>query len=148
EARAASALNHPNIITIYEIGEVDGSQFIAMELVRGRTLRADIGNPVRGEFIRQVGTQIAEGLAVAHAAGIVHRDIKPENLMLRDDGYVKVLDFGLALLSAGKKADSTTETTLTDGALSGLPGTIRYMSPEQLRSESIAGPTDIFSLGI
>src|SRR5437867_4701783 len=106
EARAASALNHPNIVTIYEIGETEAGRFIAMELIRGKTLRAIAEQPVQVDSIREIGGQIAEALAVAHASGIVHRDIKPENIMLRDDGYVKVLDFGLALLNSSNKLDS------------------------------------------
>ncbi len=99
EARTASALNHPNIVTIYEIGEHDGEHYIAMELVDGNTLRELLASgPVPPRKLLDLGKQIAEGLAKAHAAGIVHRDLKPENLMLSRDGYVKILDFGLAKL--------------------------------------------------
>jgi serine/threonine protein kinase len=101
EARAASALNHPNILTVYEIGEVDGKNYIATELIDGMTLREHMA---RGALtlnsVLSIGVQVAEALAAAHHAGIIHRDIKPENIMLRRDGYVKVLDFGLAKLSA------------------------------------------------
>src|SRR5215471_21716174 len=99
EAKAASALNHPNIITIYEIGEAEAARFIAMELVEGRTLREMIRESLSPEELAATGGQIAKALAVAHAAGITHRDIKPENIMVRDDGYAKVLDFGLARLA-------------------------------------------------
>src|SRR5215831_6105788 len=98
EARTASALNHPNVVTIYEIGESERVRFIAMELVEGETLRTLVGRSPTPERVAVIGTQAARALKVAHAAGIVHRDIKPENVMLRQDGYIKVLDFGLARL--------------------------------------------------
>src|SRR5271169_6783780 len=99
EARAASALNHPNIVTIHEIGETGPNRYIVMELIAGWTLRKIIGQGVDLETLARIGEQVAKALAVAHAAGIVHRDIKPDNIMVRDDGYVKVLDFGLARLA-------------------------------------------------
>src|SRR5499425_943985 len=99
EARAASALNHPNICTIHDFGQHEGRPFIVMELIEGRTLRAMINQRLSVESLSRVGEQIAKALRVAHAAGIIHRDIKPENIMVRPDGYVKVLDFGLAKLS-------------------------------------------------
>ena len=102
EARAVSALNHPNIVTIYEIGEADVGRFIVLEFVKGRTLRRLIGGPQGLHSVVPVGRQIASALGVAHDAGIVHRDVKPENIMVRDDGYAKVLDFGLARLSANE----------------------------------------------
>src|SRR5712691_7338159 len=98
EARATSALNHPNIVTIYELGEVEAGRFIVMELVEGRTLRALIEEGSSIDALAQLGSQMAKALGAAHAAGITHRDIKPENIMVRNDGYVKVLDFGLARL--------------------------------------------------
>ena len=110
EARAASALNHPNIVTIYDIGEDEAGRFIAMEFVAGSTLRALARERVLVESLVSWGGQIAQALAVAHAAGIVHRDIKPENIMVRDDGYVKVLDFGLARLVATHEDDSNVST--------------------------------------
>src|SRR5215213_3170401 len=145
EARAASALNHPNIITIYAIGEAESCHFIAMELVRGRTLRqlAKDRAPVR--TVAQVGAQAARALAVAHEAGIVHRDIKPENVMVRDDGYVKVLDFGIAQLSQTNGADSD-DSRLTRPGM--VVGTMRYMSPEQATAGEVTPASDIFSLGI
>src|SRR6202162_4412909 len=101
EARSASALNHPNILTVYDIGESDGAVYIAMELVEGRTLRELVatGEPLPTKKLLDYAVQIAEGLAKAHAAGIVHRDLKPENLMVSKDGFVKILDFGLAKLT-------------------------------------------------
>jgi serine/threonine protein kinase len=107
EARAASALNHPHIVTIFEAGQVDGTHFIVMELVRGRTFRALIGQPAGVDILRDLGSQVAKALAAAPAAGIVHRDMKPENIMVRDDGYVKVLDFGVARLMPLGSEDST-----------------------------------------
>ena len=148
EARAASALNHPNIVTIYAIGEADGHHFIAMELVRGRTLRQLGRDGVAGASGRaDVGSQAARALAVAHEAGIVHRDIKPENVMVRDDGYVKVLDFGIAQL-ARTESDRAREddTRLTRPGM--VVGTMRYMSPEQATADEITPASDIFSLGI
>jgi predicted ATPase/predicted Ser/Thr protein kinase len=147
EARAASALNHPNIITIHEIGEAEAGRFIVMEYVQGRTLRALINDQPSIELILTWGIQIAKALGVAHAAGIIHRDIKPENLMVRDDGYVKVLDFGLARLAPNHltEADADTQTGSMPGA---LVGTMLYMSPEQARGEQAGVASDIFSLGI
>jgi predicted ATPase/predicted Ser/Thr protein kinase len=147
EARAASALNHPNIITIHEIGEADAGRFIVMEYVQGRTLRALINEQPPLESIATWGIQIAKALSVAHAAGIIHRDIKPENLMVRDDGYVKVLDFGLARLAPQNltEAEADTHTGSVPGA---LVGTMLYMSPEQARGEQAGISSDVFSLGI
>lgn len=144
EARMASALNHPQICTIYDIGEDRGRPYIAMELIEGQTLQALGKQPVSlslDQLVR-VGSQVAQALAAAHAAGIVHRDIKPENVMVRADGYVKVLDFGLArpVLTGAQDHQLT-----TPGA---LVGTVRYMSPEQARGEVVGGPSDIFSLGV
>src|SRR5262249_46744705 len=109
EARSASALNHPNILTIYDISEADGSLYIAMELVEGRTLRELLaaGDPLPTRKLLDVAVQTAEGLAKAHAAGIVHRDLKPENLMVTRDGYVKILDFGLAKLTEPVSQDAS-----------------------------------------
>src|SRR2546425_12196222 len=138
EARSASALNHPNIITIYEIGRAEQVSFIAMELVEGKTLRelcAAKPLPVRRAI--GIAAQVAEGLAKAHGAGIVHRDLKPENVMVSRDGFVKVLDFGLAKLAAGDDdsgaAAPTASVTHTDAVL----GTVGYMSPEQARGEPV-----------
>ncbi len=156
EARAASALNHPNIVTIFEIGEVEGIHFIATEYIDGQTLRGRmVGAPVKLSEALDVAMQVASALAAAHEAGIVHRDIKPENIMLRRDGYIKVLDFGLAKLIAPPAAGQTTvidskastkEQIKTDPGR--LMGTARYMSPEQIRGQKVDCRSDIFSLGV
>jgi adenylate cyclase len=143
EARAASALNHPNIITIYEIEEWEGSNYIAMEYIEGQTLGAlaeKQGDPLA---LLPIFRQVAEAISVAHAAGIVHRDIKPDNVMLRPDGYVKVLDFGLARLA--RASEGLSETATRPGL---LIGTARYMSPEQARGDTVDAPSDIFSMGV
>lgn len=149
EARAASALNHPNIVTIYEIGQIDGAYFIATELVEGQTLRDFM--PLARTRMKEalnVVTQVADALSAAHAAGIVHRDVKPENIMLRPDGYVKVVDFGLAKLTEPSPAHDTahegTERTDTGAVM----GTVAYMSPEQALGQGVDHRTDIFSLGV
>jgi tetratricopeptide (TPR) repeat protein len=149
EVHAVSALNHPNIVTVYDVGEAEAGRFIVMELVAGRTLRAvaGAGGPFSLDSLIDLAGQIAKALAVAHAAGIVHRDIKPENIMVRDDGLVKVLDFGLARLVTGGVARAGGETAL-DTRSGMLLGTMHYMSPEQVRAESVSSATDIFSLGI
>ena len=154
EARAASSLNHPNIITIHEIGETSGLPFIVMEFVDGETLRLVIaGGRLTVRRSLDLGAQVAEGLAKAHAAGIVHRDLKPENIMVTPDGFVKILDFGLAKLRPmGREASSEAET-VTDAQL--LPntdrytilGTVGYMSPEQAAGRSVDFRSDQFSLG-
>lgn len=150
EAQAASALNHPNILTIHQLGSVDGSQFIAAEFVEGETLRDLISK--RSLSLREVvdvAIQIAGALAAAHKAGIVHRDLKPENIMLRPDGYVKVLDFGLAKLAEQFDLPPGTQLPGDVNVSSTLVmGTLRYMSPEQARGESVDARSDIFSLGV
>jgi predicted ATPase len=146
EARATSALNHPNIVTIHELGEVEAGRFIVMELVDGRTLRALIEGSLPLDALPKLGSQMAKALGAAHAAGITHRDIKPENIMVREDGYVKVLDFGLArLVPAGMDNEAATLQYTQPGM---LLGSTRYMSPEQARGESVGAPSDIFSLGV
>ena len=144
EARAASALNHPNIITIFAIDEVDGTQFIATEFIDGATLRQRLSDSemVAHEAL-DITIQIANALAEAHAAGIIHRDIKPENVMLRKDGIVKVLDFGLAKLNASFEGVQSFQTEA--GKVMGTP---RYMSPEQIRGQAVDVRSDIFSLGV
>jgi serine/threonine protein kinase len=152
EARAASALNHPNIITIYEIGQFNQQYFIATEFIEGETLRHRLKHKKLGLYdALDVSVQAASALAAAHSAGIVHRDIKPENIMLRPDGYVKVLDFGLAKLTeqqflAVEGEGPTAE--IVDTAPGMLMGTVNYMSPEQARGVAIDARSDIFSLGI
>jgi predicted ATPase len=146
EARATSALNHPNIVTIYELDQIEDERFIVMELIEGRTLRVLIDEPMTFDAIAQLGSQMAKALAAAHAAGITHRDIKPENIMVRDDGYVKVLDFGLArLVPGGTDAEAATLQYTQPGS---LLGSANYMSPEQARGETVSHPSDIFSLGM
>ncbi len=152
EAKAASALNHPNILTVYEIGCEDSVHFIATEFIDGLTLRASRkrGQMKVGEALH-VATQIASALAAAHEAGIVHRDIKPENVMLRRDGIAKVLDFGVAKLTSHQNASTDTEAP-TKALLKTEPGTIvgtlYYMSPEQARGLEVDVRTDIWSLGV
>src|SRR5271170_8144260 len=153
EARAASALNHPGICTIYDIGEQDGRAFIAMEFIDGETLRSHIhGKALPLEEILKLGIQIAEALDAAHAEGIIHRDIKPSNIFVTKRGRAKVLDFGLAKLVpkgvATADADSAaapSDSTSVVGIISGTPS---YMSPEQVRGDDLDARTDIFSLGL
>jgi predicted ATPase/predicted Ser/Thr protein kinase len=147
EARAASALNHPNIITVYDIGEDEAGRFIVMEYIEGRTLRALVKETITLKSLADIARQISKALAVAHAAGIIHRDIKPENVMVRDDGYVKVLDFGLARLASPPSNMSSVETAFVTRPGAVL-GTAAYMSPEQARAEAVGVATDLFSLGI
>ena len=138
EARAASALNHPNIVTIHEIGEAETGRYFVMEWIDGVTLRDWTRQPRPLDAVLSIAQQVARALGAAHAAGIVHRDIKPENIMVRPDGYVKVLDFGLAQQMAGEAAE-TLAATLPGTIL----GTLRYMSPEQSRGESAYAASDI-----
>jgi serine/threonine-protein kinase len=152
EARAASGLNHPNIITIYDIGEETGTHYIAMEFVEGYTVRQHLAvrNLTTNEAL-DIAIQAAGALEAAHQAGIVHRDIKPENIMIRPDGYVKVLDFGLAKLSESESPDSSGRTArreAVDTEPGMVMGTARYMSPEQARGKRLDGRTDVFSLGV
>ncbi|MGK2963134.1 MAG: serine/threonine-protein kinase, partial [Gemmatimonadaceae bacterium] len=146
EAKAASALNHPNIVTVYEVGESPLGHFIAMELIEGRTLRDLRLESPSIPSIARMGAQAARALAVAHEAGIIHRDIKPENLMLRDDGYLKVLDFGIAQLGQRDLSDPETESRITQPGM--VVGTMRYMSPEQATGKVVTPASDMFSLGI
>ncbi len=161
EAKTVSALNHPNILTIHEIGAQNGTHFITTEFIAGQTLRDRLQQPLSQSEAMEIASQIAHALAAAHEANIIHRDIKPENIMLRRDGLVKVLDFGLAKLTEERRGDTATprrgedESTL---ALSPAPshtteagtvmGTASYMSPEQARGEKVDARTDIFSLGV
>jgi serine/threonine protein kinase/formylglycine-generating enzyme required for sulfatase activity len=148
EAKAASALNHPNIITIHEIGTSDNLHFIATEFIAGETLRQRLADgKLKLNDALDIAIQIASALAAAHEAGILHRDIKPENVMLRKDGYVKVLDFGLAKLTEAVANDATTITTLTTEP-GRVMGTVAYMSPEQLRAQTVDTRADVWSLGV
>src|SRR5262245_60594462 len=148
EARAVSALNHPNIITVYEVAEIEGRRFIVTEYVEGETLRQRMESAphrrIRLSEALEIAAQAAAALAAAHEAGITHRDIKPENVMSRDDGLVKVLDFGLAKLSGSQQA--AVESLNTRSGM--VMGTASYMSPEQARGEKVDHRTDIFSLGV
>ncbi len=154
EARAASALNHPNILTIHEIGEEAGHKFIATEFIEGETLRERLRSGLDIDDALEVAIQVASALVAAHRATIVHRDIKPENIMIRnDDGLVKVLDFGLAKIRqdqrGGVASDSAVTTALVANTTPGVVmGTVAYMSPEQARGETVDERTDIWSLGV
>jgi eukaryotic-like serine/threonine-protein kinase len=151
EAKAASALNHPNIIVIHEIGELDRLHFIVTEFVEGRTLRQQISGLQKLPTVLDIVIQVAGALSAAHAAGIVHRDVKPENIMLRSDGYVKVLDFGLAKLTEPTPSTLDTEAPTiarVDTETGTVMGTARYMSPEQARGLKVDARSDVFSLGV
>ena len=152
EARAASALNHPNILTIHEVGDHDGSRFLVSEFVEGESVRQRLerGSLTLREIL-DIGIQTASALSAAHAASIVHRDIKPDNLMLRPDGYVKVLDFGVATFArpaAGSSDAMMTMAASVETSPGTIIGTIAYMSPEQARGLAVDGRSDCYSLGV
>ena len=150
EARAASALNHPNIVIIHEIGETPaGEQFIVQEFIEGTTLRARLDRPMPVEQVIEVSRQIARALGAAHAVGIVHRDVKPENIMIRADGFAKVLDFGLARVTAIETdTDSVATQTNLETAAGVLLGTPAYLSPEQASGRAAGAEADVFALGV
>jgi serine/threonine protein kinase len=151
EARTVSALNHPSIVTIYEIGQFNDRQYIATELIEGCTLRDRMAERLTLQEVLDVAIQVGSALTAAHRAGVVHRDIKPENIMLRPDGYLKVLDFGLAKLTDDERSVATIEKTGAkkfSTAAGIVLGTAGYMSPEQCRGQRVDARTDIFSLGV
>src|SRR6202042_425376 len=148
EARSASALNHPNIVTIYELGKQGSIHYIAMEMIEGKTLRELLVSgllPIRKTI--EIAAQVAEGLTKAHEAGISHRDLKPENLMVSHDGFVKILDFGLARL-ASPTGDGSDMCTTSETAPGLILGTVGYMSPEQASGGQLDFRSDQFSLGL
>ena len=148
EAKAASSLNHPNIVGVLDVGKEDSVSYVAMELIEGKTLAELLTpGPLSIKKVLDLAIQIADGLAAAHEAGIVHRDLKPANIMVTSDGFAKILDFGLARTSAIEPSGSSVETELPPTLTGEIVGTAGYMSPEQARGEPVRFPTDQFSFG-
>ena len=152
EAQSASALNHPNIITIHEIGEIDGTNYIATEFIEGVTLNKYLkGKDIKLGSVLDIAIQVASALDEAHSAGIVHRDIKPDNVMVRENGLAKILDFGIAKLTEKQtpKVESEDATAIQVNTTPGMIiGTANYMSPEQAKGKEVDKRTDIFSFGV
>jgi serine/threonine protein kinase len=148
EAQATAALNHPNIVSIFHVGQYDGSPYIVTELLQGETLRDRLRKgPMRLREVLDFGVELARGLAAAHDAGIVHRDLKPENIWITKDGRLKILDFGLAKLDLDKSSDGTTVTLRQNTDAGHVLGTVGYMSPEQVRGLRADARSDIFAAG-
>src|SRR5579871_904097 len=150
EAQMASALNHPHILTVYDAGEFEGRQYLVMEFVDGTTLKGWARDEKRTwRQIAEILTGVADGLAAAHAAGILHRDVKPENILVAKNGYAKLADFGLAkLLDRGSQEDATRTVTLEGTKPGVVMGTIAYMSPEQAGGRPVDARSDVFAFGI
>src|SRR5262245_40918687 len=149
EARAASALNHPNVATIYDVGEGDGVHFIAMEYVEGQTLAEKIApGPINPALLIEIGRQVADALDAAHLKGITHRDVKPANLMLTPRSQIKVLDFGLAKFSRHQERPVSADSYPSGTAPGIVMGTVDYMSPEQILGNEVDHRSDIFSFGV
>jgi serine/threonine protein kinase len=148
EARAASALNHPNILVVYDVGAHDGAPFLVTELLEGESLRERLTRgPLAARKAADLAVQVCSGLAAAHEKGIVHRDLKPENLFVTRDGRVKILDFGLAKLRPAPQEAAAAPTALHTTEPGTVMGTVAYMSPEQVRGQAVDQRSDIFSLG-
>jgi len=149
EARAVAAVSHPNVLEIYDVGNEDGTAFVVMELLEGETLRAALGRPGSSPAVIEIAISLAEGLAAAHARGVIHRDLKPENIFLAREGMVKLVDFGLARIERDDAAEcspsASTRTAVTEAGA--VMGTACYMSPEQARGHETDARCDLFSLG-
>src|SRR5215510_1674030 len=148
EAQTASSLNHPHIVTVYDIGEIDDQQYLVTEYVEEGTLRAWVQNPRGWRPVVEMIIGVADALATAHAANILHRDIKPENVLFTKSGYAKLTDFGLAKVAGGDPANMATSSGTTNTRTGVILGTISYMSPEQASGKPLDARSDIFSFGV